>query len=367
MPDLTKGSVMALEPIRVLEFANADRADVQQRVVDRVQAAPEQFLADYVAQPDTFAGRYVCADAMKETFPDYAASKEARGRYNAPVHNAAAVLAAEQYRRVVADSTDPARDLVLFVTGMPGAGKTSEIQYAAIHEGNRLGSNVRAIFEGQLVDPVASIAKVEAALNAGCRVGVIAVLPRPEEALAHTFKRFEELGRGASASVMARIQEGTPDGLEALMRRFGDQISVAVHDVRDRANVHRLEGMNGVNLWRKELENGPVTERLEKEFDRLNQLGAVSAECAVQFRGQPPHGQFFAHGSLDDGRGLAHGDGRKDAEDRGGPSLLNAARGSSLAGLSEAVTPSAPKLEGKAKTDEIKQGVPKPPSPRRSR
>ncbi len=120
-----------------------------------------------------------------------------------------------------ADSSDPARNLVLFVTGMPGAGKTSEIQYAALHEGNRLGRDVRAIFEGQLVDPQASIAKVEQALSAGCRVGVIAVLPRPEEALAHTFQRFEELGRGASAAVMVRIQEGTPDGLEALLAGCG--------------------------------------------------------------------------------------------------------------------------------------------------
>lgn len=155
---------MALEPIRVLEFADADRADVQRRVVDAVQAAPERFLTDYAARPGTFGGRYVCADAMKELLPEYTASREARGRYNAPVHNAAAVLAAEQYRRVVADSSDPARNLVLFVTGMPGAGKTSEIQYAALHEGNRLGRDVRAIFEGQLVDPQASIAKVEQGL-----------------------------------------------------------------------------------------------------------------------------------------------------------------------------------------------------------
>ena len=62
---------MALEPIRVLEFADADRADVQRRVVDAVQAAPERFLTDYAARPGTFGGRYVCADAMKELLPEY--------------------------------------------------------------------------------------------------------------------------------------------------------------------------------------------------------------------------------------------------------------------------------------------------------
>ena len=46
---------MALEPIRVL-VRDADRADVQRRVVDAVQAAPERFLTDYAARPGTFGG-----------------------------------------------------------------------------------------------------------------------------------------------------------------------------------------------------------------------------------------------------------------------------------------------------------------------
>src|SRR3546814_18531347 len=121
--------------------------------------------------------------------------------------------------------------------------------------------------------------------------------------------------------------------------------------------------MEGVNIWRKELENGPVQERLEREFDRLNQLGRVSAECALQFKGQSPHGQLYAIGGPDVGGSLAHGDGRKATPESGRTPLLNAARGSTLAGLSDHHRTRQSEGDGKTKQTEKRQGPPKPPAP----
>ena len=81
----------------------------------------------YVADPRSFGGRYIAADLFKETFAAYAESRESRNRYNAPVHNSAAVLSAEQFRRVLRQADDPARDTVVLLTGIPGAGKTSSV------------------------------------------------------------------------------------------------------------------------------------------------------------------------------------------------------------------------------------------------
>ena len=75
--------------------------------------------------PQSFEGRYVCSDLFKETFPEFSASNEARGRYNNPLHNSAAVLASEQFRRRVRDASRPEQDTVIFLTGVPGAGKTT--------------------------------------------------------------------------------------------------------------------------------------------------------------------------------------------------------------------------------------------------
>src|SRR5450631_4526968 len=116
---------MLLEPIVRRSFSQADHADVQERIAQAVERDPEQFLARYVSDPRSFSGRYVNSDLMKETFDDYCQSRETRNRYNAPVHNAAAVLASEQYRRAISDISDPIRDTAIFLTGIPGAGKTT--------------------------------------------------------------------------------------------------------------------------------------------------------------------------------------------------------------------------------------------------
>ena len=98
----------------------------------------------YVADPRSFGGRYIAADLFKETFAAYAESRESRNRYNAPVHNSAAVLSAEQFRRVLGQADDPACDTVVLLTGIPGAGKTSSVL-----AGGGLSPDTKAVFEGQ--------------------------------------------------------------------------------------------------------------------------------------------------------------------------------------------------------------------------
>ena len=95
----------------------------------------------------SFQGRYVNSDLMKEMFPEYSASKEHRNRYNLPVHNAAAVLAAEQFRAAIVDDSVPGRTNALFLTGVPGAGKTAAVL------ANR-DQDARIVYEGQLSEPV---------------------------------------------------------------------------------------------------------------------------------------------------------------------------------------------------------------------
>ena len=148
----------------------------------------------YAADPRSFGGRYVATDLFKETFAAYAASRESRNRYNAPVHNSAAVLSAEQFRRVLRQADDPARDTVVLLTGIPGAGKTS-----LVLAGGGLSPDTKAVFEGQLVKPETTIPKVQQVLDAGLRPVIIAVHATPESALRNTLKRFGEEGRAPAS------------------------------------------------------------------------------------------------------------------------------------------------------------------------
>ena len=294
---------MALEEIVRRQFGEADRSLVQDQVIAALQADPEAFIDAYRKHLDSFGGRYVATDLAKTLFEQYAASRENRGRYNMAVHNAAAVLAGEQFRRAIRDESDPARTGALFLTGMPGAGKTSAVQVPGKVLGlDGFAPGQRVIFEGQMINPVTSIEKVGQALAAGLQASLMALLPKPEDALANTFRRFQELGRGAGIDVMAQIQEGLPAGLRTLRREFGDQLEISVWDIRVRSTPVRHEGESGIVIIEKELEDGSVRDRLLATAERFRDAGAIDDDCYRQCRGLAPYQRQFGVSAGHDGQ-----------------------------------------------------------------
>jgi hypothetical protein len=141
-----------IEPIIRRKFSQPDRAAVQEQVCLAV-------------------GRYVNSDLMKEMFSEYNASREHRNRYNLPVHNAAAVLAAAQFRAAIADDSVPYRTNALFLTGVPGAGKTT----AVLANRDQFPQDARILYEGQLSDPVNALPKFDAALAHGLNIEIMAI------------------------------------------------------------------------------------------------------------------------------------------------------------------------------------------------
>jgi hypothetical protein len=235
-----------LELIHRNKYPEPDRAQVQEEAIASAQSRTDVHLAMYVADPRSFGGRYIAADLFKEPFAAYAESRDSRNRYNAPVHNSAAVLSAEQFRRVLRQADDPARDTVVLLTGIPGAGKTSSVL-----AGGGLSPDTKALFEGQLVKPETTIPKVQQVLDAGLRPVIIAVHATPESALRNTLKRFGEEGRGASIKTMADIQGGLAAGLRAVHGHFGDSVELRVYDYRDRSNPRELKGKVSTYLNRR--------------------------------------------------------------------------------------------------------------------
>lgn len=194
-----------LEPIYRVGYAQHDRNEVEETVSEAVKSDPRHFIELYKKDERSFGGRYIAADLFKETFAQYCESKETRNRYNSPVHNSAAVLSAALFRESLTDRSHPERNTVVFLTGIPGAGKTSTMQL-----GNELPSNYRSIFEGQLSNPETTKGKISMVLDAGLKPVVIAVHARPENALENTFKRFEDVGRGASIHIMSSFRAAYP-------------------------------------------------------------------------------------------------------------------------------------------------------------
>ncbi len=289
---------MALESIRRQRYPEADRNEAQERVAQAIEADPEPFFARYQALAQSFGGRYVCSDLFKETFPEFSASNEARGRYNNPLHNSAAVLASEQFSRRVQDASRPEQDTVIFLTGVPGAGKTT-----AILSEDDLEANVRLVYEGQLARPDSVLPKIAQVLDAGLQPVIVAVHAPAEVALANTLRRFERHGRGASIEAMASIQGNLPQGLAAIQERFGDAVQFQLFD--------RLQGLNQTQqkegwLHASELSSEGTYEqlkaRLHAALDHHAASGEFSAAAVVQARGLAPRARDAGLAAPDGGQ-----------------------------------------------------------------
>ena len=275
---------MALENISRRSYPEADRNEVQEQTARAIESDPEPFFVRYHALSQSFEGRYVCSDLFKETFSEFSASNEARGRYNNPLHNCAAVLASEQFRRRAQDASKPEQDTVIFLTGVPGPGKTTAILSEA-----QLESNVRMVYEGQLARPDSVIPKIEQVLAAGLRPVIVAVHTPAEVALVNTLRRYERHGRGASVEAMASIQGGLSQGLAAIRERFGDQVEFQLFDRRRGLDqTQQKEGWQHAGELQSEGTYEHLKARLHAALDQHEAAGVFRADAIAQARGLVP-------------------------------------------------------------------------------
>ncbi len=261
-----------------------EKLKVQAAVIDRAKKDGQKIINQYKKHPSTFDGRYICSDMFKEMFSEFSQSPATRNKFNNAVHNTAATLAAEHFKQTMRQTGAEGQDTVIFLTGSPGAGKTSSVV-----SNKQLPANIKAVYEGQLVNATdkSTLDKFQQAINSGAKVEVIAVHALPENALENTFKRFNDPndGRGASIGTMARIQGNTADGLEKLHQFFGDRIKLKVYDFRDRSNPQILNGWQHLNVLRSEGNENDIKTRLEQHLVKHWQQGSISAECLEQAAG----------------------------------------------------------------------------------
>lgn len=312
---------MRLEPIRANDYDQSDRSNVQTAVMAAVQKDPAWFIEEYKRHPESFEGRYVAADLFKETFQEYCASREARNRYNGPVHNSAAVLSSELFKQNLQGKNEPGRDVVVFLTGTPGAGKTSQVLQAG-----KFPDNVRMVFEGQMSNPVTSIEKIQMVLDAGLKPQINVVHALPENALGNTLKRFDELGRGASIHVMSAIQGRLPDSLVEIQKQYGEAVQLIVSDVRDRNTPQHGLGWKNIDLLRSEGNHEHIKQRLSIALEQGRATGAVKDSAYRQAAGLAPLDRDIGLVAKNDRQPPAHVPERGSAPSRGQEAIVSQER-----------------------------------------
>jgi hypothetical protein len=274
---------MTLEPIQRRQFSEPDRSAVQETVARAVEKDPDRFIDRYRSLEQSLGGRYVSADLFKEIFDQYRTSKDSRNRYNAPVHNAAAVLASEYLRRLINAPGGHERDKVILLTGIPGAGKTSSILMAGA-----LPASVRVVYEGQLSNPETALAKVQQVLDAGLKPVIVAVHVKPEQALQNTLQRFKDIGRGAGLGVMATIQGGLPDSLQTVRERFGGKVALRIVDRRIFHESKELKGWQYLPVLKSEGNHEHIRQRLHRALEHHRSAGRIDEDAYRQALGHAP-------------------------------------------------------------------------------
>jgi len=271
-----------MEPIVKRDFTDPAKSAAEATAIELATEHTDKVLADYAARPDTFEGRYVCADTFKELMPGYARSRESRNELNGAVHNASAVLSSEQFRRIVDSGPQPGRDKVVFVTGIPGAGKSSTIARA-------VADSAAVVFEGQMSRPEPAMQKIEHALQKGFKVAIVAVHVAPEVALERTHSRYIDPnnGRGASISVMSDIQGNLPAGLRRIQEQYGQKVALTV--LENNPSQQRFhKGWGAILVLEKEGHREYIRKRLTTELDAGYRDGRYSAGFYTQAAGREP-------------------------------------------------------------------------------
>ena len=274
-----------METISRIGFAD-DRGAVEGAVIEAVEHDPNGYLREFVEDSRSLGGRFICSDLMKEQFPQFSIAKDGRQRYDLPVHNAAVALASEQLRRTLANRPQAERNTVLFLIGIPGAGKTTSVLRHGFFP-----SNCHAIYEGQLLRSTEGIAKIQMTLDAGYRSEVVVIHTLPENALVNTIRRFNEYGRGANLNVLADIQANLPGGLMEVQKHFGDDVTLHVVDKRDRPNTRRYSGWEYLKILESEGSYDRIKQRLVEPLELISPN--ISEAAYRQARGREPMPLMF--------------------------------------------------------------------------
>lgn len=287
--------------------------EVQQRAVELATNHTQELLSTYKMMRDTFGGRYIASDMMKEVFDDFSKSPANRNQFNNAVHNSAASLAAEQFKQAL-DAPLEGRNTVVFLTGCPGAGKTSSVM-----NNGGLKENTSIVFEGQLANAntnPATLEKIQMALDKGYDVEVIAVNPLPEQALENTFRRYYDPndGRGAPISTMARIQGNTYEGLEAIHNKFGDAVGLTIVD-KPNGNHDTIiySGWDHLDVLKSQGTEAEISSRLTTHLLQHYKNGNIDYECFKQSAGSEQQAKQLLGASMDATSSRSpqtHGDGR---------------------------------------------------------
>lgn len=203
--------------------------EVQDFFIRQAEENTEFYIHKYIQFESSINGQYICSDLFKETFLKYASSIDSRKKYSEVIHNSSAVLANELFQRQV---SNPKFKKCIFLTGVPGAGKSFFVQSLAL--AGAIDKDT-LIYEGDVTTPTI-YEKIEKAASNKMELFLIVVNPTLKLAQMNAINRSFEMGRGASCETMARILSKLPFAIKEIQDKYKD-INIAVYNKKTNHDI----------------------------------------------------------------------------------------------------------------------------------
>lgn len=238
--------------IRRLENIPDDLKEMQEFFIFEAENNTDYYMNKYKNLISSLNGNYICSDLFKETFDIYTRDIESRKKYSSIIHNSCAVLANDLF---LEKGKDKNIDKCIFITGVPGAGKSFLIQALAME---KMFDNNTMIYEGDITTPTI-MEKMKYIKDNNKDIFIIVVNPTLELAQRNAINRHFEIGRGASCETMARIISKIPNALKNIKDTFEDA-ELGIYNKKTNYDVDYLMGFNNAHY----LEQGSYDEILDK-------------------------------------------------------------------------------------------------------
>ncbi len=218
-----------------------EQAAMEEKFINRATEETESCIESYLRLPSSMNGHYISSDLFKEVFPEFIESMEARRKFATVVHNSAAVLANELFIR---NARDERIKECVFLTGVPGAGKTFFIQ--SLYLSGQIPEDIM-IFEGDITNESIK-EKIKLVIENNKSVNIIVINPTLELAMENAINRALEMGRGASCSTMARIISSLPMALDNIIRMCDGKLSLGIYNKTANDVIDYCLGFNNLYL-----------------------------------------------------------------------------------------------------------------------
>jgi hypothetical protein len=250
------------------ELSPAQKA-LEEQAKAQTQAEYPQLVSKYIADHTGGDGKlYVNADSAKPLIGVYGKTAQEHAVSTAPVHNSSAVIAKGAFEYGLTHWTDPASDVVNFVTGMQGTGKTHMALRGAFDDAG-------ITYERNMGHLATARDAIEKTLDAGKQPVIKALVPTdPINSLDQAITRPKNGGHAVRIKQMAALYHGVAQAVPKLKQEFGDNLRVDVF-LKDNGGHTPVSGQQAIDVLRSIAQNQSEKELYESLKQRLDEHRAA--------------------------------------------------------------------------------------------